>query len=1161
MASSLEELLAEEGFKGRRSTLGPRHSTSSESVARPLHPPRRSVSQQGVKSRMERTRSDFSRYKVEVGATEGQQTRLREKFSGRERLEGGPMRETRLSGPIDVYRRKELFANSKTSSRTSEIVEVVEEEEELNNKFKDIYSNEIYSADSRLSSVSAREELGGYRNGSSEDIKLENRRSHDYRSLLGRTSSSKNGHTNTKEELNSKSLEHKRSEKHERRLSSASEPALDQVAIKAMISILTGHIKPFLHDEDFRNSLRVSCFSSLKIIDVDEGYNYDNKVISNLEQAIETVELAVDKGESTRDLKKASLQLSVITGLSSNDMKDAFTAEIPNFKLSACAHVYLSVIYKLQRKEKLSAKHILQAFCISPFQARNLLLPQLWDSLFSPHLFHLKKWYTDEADALGHDPSKSRKLKFLDKVYNDILDTSTFQFASYYKDWLTEGTEAPSLPLIHIPTLSVRGVKQRSSSSTSSEWTSSPAGPFSPQPMVSKRLYEAVFNSNNNKHGHGENVTREANDSPEIRSSGSSVFEEKQTVIYSAEMIKYVDQDMKMNSSGNKDDNFSSQAGQLLIDKDSRKLHEGDDHEEGSCEDEIIDFPQWNGNSGISQHPHAPSMKENELVFKSMAVSVPQMQKVKDSFKGQYAISFSHVKQTYGASSFSYEALRNHECLNEASFFANAPQEFMCPLTGRLLSDPVTMETGQTFERAAITEWLQSGNKTCPVTSKTLECTSIPYTNFILKRLIDNWTLDHLKDIWNHDCQKPRQISKDRQPEDQSAIYILEQLLTGLNKEERAENANHLISLGGLEFLLQRFGHENLKEAVKVAPLLLCCIEADPWCRFQIARDINKQQLFSLLHSELILARKYGVSLLVELLAPQKYSIYMEEAVDAIAIAMYSSLTDETVRTSCCKALIVLGGHISVSNMMQTGSGNLIETGCISSSSVEASDTEVGVSQSQDKSIPLDDEEQAREAWLRDVVVSLLGSRRVSFLDMISKCLGSQISDLVRTCLTTVAWLSFTLASLPDSGFRLTAFSALISQLKASLENREPQEHKVLASVSLLNFSRFPECRVLLMTIAEEILVPLGELAETIWTAKELYTILSREDLTSQDATEFAECRVLLMTIAEEILVPLGELAETIWTAKELYTILSREDLTSQDATGDHNCIDSACAF
>lgn len=102
-----------------------------------------------------------------------------------------------------------------------------------------------------------------------------------------------------------------------------------------------------------------------------------------------------------------------------------------------------------------------------------------------------------------------------------------------------------------------------------------------------------------------------------------------------------------------------------------------------------------------------------------------------------------------------------------------------------------------------------------------------------------------------------------------------------------------------------------------------------------------------------------------------------------------------------------------------------------------------------------DDEEQANKEWLRSLSSLLLGNGKRSFLETISKCIGSGNVDLVRACLTTVAWLSSTLGSPSDAEFQLSAaFSALISQLLESLERSQQLEHKILASMSLFNFSK-----------------------------------------------------------------------------------------------------------
>ncbi|GJT68595.1 putative E3 ubiquitin-protein ligase LIN-1 isoform X1 [Tanacetum coccineum] len=67
------------------------------------------------------------------------------------------------------------------------------------------------------------------------------------------------------------------------------------------------------------------------------------------------------------------------------------------------------------------------------------------------------------------------------------------------------------------------------------------------------------------------------------------------------------------------------------------------------------------------------------------------------------------------------------------------PKDFVCPITTHIFNDPVTLETGQTYERKAIQQWLERGNSTCPITRQKLHNTQLPKTNYVLKRLIASW--------------------------------------------------------------------------------------------------------------------------------------------------------------------------------------------------------------------------------------------------------------------------------------------------------------------------------------------------------------------------------------------------------------------------------------
>lgn len=86
---------------------------------------------------------------------------------------------------------------------------------------------------------------------------------------------------------------------------------------------------------------------------------------------------------------------------------------------------------------------------------------------------------------------------------------------------------------------------------------------------------------------------------------------------------------------------------------------------------------------------------------------------------------------------------------------------------------------------------------------------------------------------------------------------------------------------------------------------------------------------------------------------PQKHSIYREEAVDSIAVALKSSLTNEKIRNNCCKALLILGGKFSLSGELLTESWCLRQAGFYDQDSKTNSLGNVEDCLSIDKTIPL----------------------------------------------------------------------------------------------------------------------------------------------------------------------------------------------------------------
>lgn len=87
----------------------------------------------------------------------------------------------------------------------------------------------------------------------------------------------------------------------------------------------------------------------------------------------------------------------------------------------------------------------------------------------------------------------------------------------------------------------------------------------------------------------------------------------------------------------------------------------------------------------------------------------------------------------YGASS-----PNSDEKIRRTSSDLNIPADFRCPITLDLMTDPVVVATGQTYDRTSVTQWIESGHNTCPKTGQTLAHTNL-ITNRALKSLIAMW--------------------------------------------------------------------------------------------------------------------------------------------------------------------------------------------------------------------------------------------------------------------------------------------------------------------------------------------------------------------------------------------------------------------------------------
>uniref|UniRef100_A0A5B7A714 U-box domain-containing protein n=1 Tax=Davidia involucrata TaxID=16924 RepID=A0A5B7A714_DAVIN len=154
------------------------------------------------------------------------------------------------------------------------------------------------------------------------------------------------------------------------------------------------------------------------------------------------------------------------------------------------------------------------------------------------------------------------------------------------------------------------------------------------------------------------------------------------------------------------------------------------------------------------------------------------------------------------------------------------PHLFRCPISLDLFTDPVTLCTGQTYDRSSIEKWLAAGNLTCPVTMQKLHDPSI-VPNHTLRHLIDQWL--EMGHQFNPDYFQ--MIDPDRsiaalKHNLESPESTLETKLQTLAKIQELTSSNSLIQLGFFPLLVELvFAQDNLKF---VEQALVCALKLLP---------------------------------------------------------------------------------------------------------------------------------------------------------------------------------------------------------------------------------------------------------------------------------------------------------------------------------------------
>ncbi|MBA0607697.1 hypothetical protein Godav_019964 [Gossypium davidsonii] len=167
------------------------------------------------------------------------------------------------------------------------------------------------------------------------------------------------------------------------------------------------------------------------------------------------------------------------------------------------------------------------------------------------------------------------------------------------------------------------------------------------------------------------------------------------------------------------------------------------------------------------------------------------------------------------------------------------PHEFVCPITLEIMTDPVIVATGQTYERDSIRKWLNSNHRTCPKTGQTLEHLSLA-PNFALRNLILQWCeknnlelpkKDNYASSVNYSAEIMEEISSlvlnlsSSQPNVRRDAIVKIRMLSKENPENRIFIAND----GGIPHLVQLLSYpdSNIQEHTVTALLNLSIDETN----------------------------------------------------------------------------------------------------------------------------------------------------------------------------------------------------------------------------------------------------------------------------------------------------------------------------------------------
>ncbi|MCO5600119.1 hypothetical protein L7F22_054227 [Adiantum nelumboides] len=475
----------------------------------------------------------------------------------------------------------------------------------------------------------------------------------------------------------------------------------------------------------------------------------------------------------------AHLNLAFVWKLRDDDRKSA--AHI--LEMFLVEPLYARVDFSPALWEKLFLPHltsILAWYTEQRHQILSSMLPDGTDYSWSKdELSYNVAEYKSFLSTLG--PEQALKLQHLERVYEGSLDENTRLYARYYKEWVnfdpnvTPKRNMPLMPIAEPPMTPTRELSHLPR-----------ACKFGPQPPTSAGFshphtgFSTVYTTSDNQvtlYCHNNFCLQPIWDADEeslASEGGVHLITYRMELPQVAKHSPFTDQSpgehLSLQSLEESNPSASEHSGighRSPLDsqkpsKDNRKpfpkIHEERSHRTGSSnalsalfqdQDTVTNSSSWSSPviKECSWSPKSRLQNVGDLAMGSHPTGHQEKNTIGLGAGRETDGKEEHLLQKDAAQDEGHQKARTKRRSKSRSVTQSPPgfetNEHRHTFSQPNFNDPVTLETGQTFERKAIQEWLDRGNTTCPITRQTLQSLSLPKTNYVLKRVIASWKEQH----------------------------------------------------------------------------------------------------------------------------------------------------------------------------------------------------------------------------------------------------------------------------------------------------------------------------------------------------------------------------------------------------------------------------------